>query len=155
MNETVHDFLVRHPSRRLVRGLALLSLALAGAAGTGVAQAGGVGWSVGIFLPPVVISGGQSGYPPPAYPPPVYGPPPVVYVPPPPVVYYPSPAVVYGPPVVYRPVPPGWRHGHGRWEGRGHGFGRGGPYGPYAQGDSDRWRDRDRDGIPNRWDRHD
>jgi len=151
MNDTVHDFLVRHPSRRLVRGLALLSLALGGVAGSGVAQAGGVGWSVGIYLPPVVISGGPPGYPPPVYPPPVYVPPPVVYVPPPPVVYYPAPPAFYGPPVVYRPAPPGWRphHGHGRWGGHGQGGGA------YAQGDSDRWRDRDRDGIPNRWDRHD
>jgi hypothetical protein len=124
------------------KSLAIAALGLAGVAATGAAHAGGVSWSVGIHLPPLVISGGNVGF----YPAPVYYPPPVVYAPPPRVVYAPPP-VIYrpAPPVVYRPAPvrydPQYRYGHdGRWNGR---------------GDSDRWRDRDRDGVPNKWDRRD
>lgn len=132
------------------KSLAIAALGLAGVAATGAAHAGNVSWSVGINLPPLVISGGNVGayYPAPAYypPPVVYAPPPVVYAPPPRVVYAPPP-VVYrpAPPVVYRPAPVRYDPQHGywrdsRWQGR---------------GDSDRWRDRDRDGVPNKWDRRD
>lgn len=126
--------------------LAIATLGVAGAVATGAAHAGDVSWSIGINLPPLLISGGNvAAY----YPVPVYVPPPVVYVPPPRVVY--APPVVYGPPVVYRQAPPA-RHvaPRGAWrQDRWHGD-------RYAQrGDSDRWRDRDRDGIPNKWDRHD
>jgi|RhisoiCoNPM_1038542.scaffolds.fasta_scaffold03902_2 hypothetical protein len=130
--------------------LAIAALGLAGVAATGAAHAGNVAWSVGINLPPLVISGGNVGayYPAPVYypPPVVYAPPPVVYAPPPRVVYAPPP-VIYrpAPPVVYRPAPVRYDPQHGywrdsRWQGR---------------GDSDRWRDRDRDGVPNKWDRRD
>lgn len=83
-----------------------LCLALAGAAATGSAHAGGVNWSVGIYLPP---------------------PPMVVYREPPAVVYAPRP--VYGaPPVGYwreehrewcppREYRHGHHHHHDRWEG--------------------------------------
>ena len=80
-----------------------------------------------------------------------------VYVAPPPVVYAPAPRIVY--PQPYAVVPYG--HGHvyrERWDrpyrdGRGHhgGWDRD----RHDRGDSDRWRDRDHDGIPNRWDRRD
>lgn len=89
---------------------------------------GSVQWSIGINLPPVgaVVSSR-----------PVYGPPPaVIYAPPPAVVYAPVysayPAYpVYAPPprVVFAPVH-GWAPPPGR-----------------------HWRDRDRDGIPDRWER--
>lgn len=99
----------------------------------GAAQAGNVYWSIGISAPPVgtVISNAPPVYAPPVYAPPVvYAPPPVIYAPPP-VVYAPAP-VVYAPPV-YRPVPrvvyPA-------------------PVGYYRHG----WHDRDRDGIPDRYD---
>jgi hypothetical protein len=115
--------------------LAIAALGLAGVAATGAAHAGNVAWSVGINLPPLVISGGNVGA---YYPAPVYYPPPVVYAPPP-VIYRPAPPVVYRPaPVRYDPQHGYWRDS--RWQGR---------------GDSDRWRDRDRDGVPNKWDRRD
>jgi hypothetical protein len=99
----------------------------------GTARAGDVHWSIGINLPPVgtVISNAPVYAPPPV----VYAPPPVVYAPPP-VVYQPAPRVVYPAPVVVsRPVPivygqPYYGHRHG-------------------------WGDKDRDGIPNRYDRRD
>ncbi len=94
-----------------------LCLALVGATGAGAAHAGGVNWSVGIYLPP-----------------------------PPMVVYRDAPAVVYAPRPVYGAPPAGywreerrewypprhhWRHDrhhhhhdHDRWEHRGHGHGR-------------------------------
>ena len=108
----------------------------------GTARAGDVQWSIGINLPPIgtVISNAPVYAPVPVYaparvsaPPPVfYAPPPVIYEPPP-VVYRPAPRVVYPAPVVVgRPVPI--------------------VYGPaYGSG----WGDRDRDGIPNRYDRYD
>lgn len=99
----------------------------------GTARASDVHWSIGISLPPVgtVISNAPVYAPPPV----VYAPAPVVYAPPP-VVYQPAPRVVYPAPVVVsRPVPvvygqPYYGHRHG-------------------------WGDRDRDGIPNRYDRRD
>lgn len=110
----------------------------------GTARAGDVHWSIGINLPPIgtVISNVPQG---PIYapapviyspPPVVYSPPPVVYAPPP-VVYRPVPRVVYPAPVVYgQPVPVVYGPGY---------------YGHRQQG----WGDRDRDGIPNRYDRYD
>ncbi len=118
-------------SKSLIAAVAATASLLA----TGAAHAGNVYWSIGISAPPIgtVISNAPPVYAPPpvvyAPPPVVYAPAPVVYVPPPPprVVYRPAP-VVYGPPVVYRPVPVGY---HGAWG------------------------DRDRDGIPNAYDRYD
>ncbi len=112
--------------------------------GAGAAHAGNVYWSVGISAPPIgtVISNA----PPVVYGPPpvVYAPPPVVYAPPPPVIYAPAPVVYAPPPVVYRPVPrvvyPAPVIVHPR---------------PVPIGYYGGWGDRDRDGIPNRYDRHD
>jgi PXPV repeat (3 copies) len=120
----------------------ILSLATAATLlSAGAAHAGHVNWSIGINLPPIgtVISNGPVYVPAPVYyePAPVYyEPAPVIYAPPP-VVYRPAPRVIYAPPpVVYsRPVPivyGGWGH-H-----------------PHHQ-----YRDSDRDGIPDRWDRYD
>ena len=101
--------------------------------GTGAAHAGDVYWSIGINAPPVgtVISNAPVYAPAPvivAPPPVVYAPPPVVYAPAP-VMYQPAPRVVYPAPVVVgRPVPVAYGGG---------------------------WGDRDRDGIPNRYDRYD
>ena len=116
---------------RLLR-FAPFAAALAVAAVSVPAQAGGVSWSVGINAPiapgvhvGTVINGGHAPryyYPAPVVyaPPPVYLPPPVVYSPPPPVyvapvvyaprpVYYAAPRpYYYRPPVVYRP---GHHHG--------------------------------------------
>lgn len=66
--------------------------------GAGLAQAGGINWSIGISLPPVttVISNDHHG----SY----YQPAPVYHAPPP-VVYRPAPIYYAPPPVVYRPVP--------------------------------------------------
>ncbi len=122
--------------KTLARLLALAALTAAGAA-----HAGGVNWSIGISLPPLVIAGnsghgGDQGYagPPVVYTPPapVYYAPPRVYAPVP--VYYALPRVVYAPtPVYYAPRvrhavvvhgwhPPGhqrkWKH-HKRGNGRG------------------------------------
>lgn len=125
-------------SKSLIAAVATAASLLA----TGAAHAGNVYWSVGISAPPIgtVISNAPPVYAPPqvVYAPPpvvyapapvVYGPPPVVYGPPP-VVYRPVPRVVYPAPVVVyqRPVPVGYYGG---------------------------WGDRDRDGIPNRYDRYD
>jgi hypothetical protein len=97
----------------------------------GAAHAGGnVQWSVGIDLPNVATV--ISNFPVPPLPrvvvqqAPVYAPAPVVYEPAPRVVYQ-RPVLVQQPVVVYRPV-------------------------PVVQGRN--W-DRDGDGIPNRYDRHD
>lgn len=100
------------------RQIFVASLALAGALSAGVAQAGGVHWSVNIQAPVAgvavgtVISSGPmyQAYPvyPAAYP--VYSPPPVVYVPAPVVRYRPAP------PPRYVVVPAEPRH----WHGRGH-----------------------------------
>ncbi|MEO7152371.1 MAG: hypothetical protein ABIX46_11775 [Burkholderiaceae bacterium] len=117
-----------------------LVVALAAAAtvlAAGAAHAGSnVYWSIGLNAPGVgtVISNAPGYYDPApvyAYPPQVvYAPTPRVYYPPQ-VEYAPSPRVYYPPQVVYeRPAP------------------------IYYQG-ARRIRDRDRDGIPNRYDRYD
>ena len=141
---------------RLLR-FAPFAAALAVAAISVPAQAGGVSWSVGINAPitpgvhvGTVINGGHARryYPAPVVyaPPPVYLPPPVVYTPPPPVyvapvvyaprpVYYAAPRpVYYRPPVVYRPYPPvqNWHpvrpgHGHHNWPQGNPGGGHGNP----------------------------
>ena len=83
--------------------LAIAALGLAGVAATGAAHAGNVAWSVGINLPPLVISGGNVGA---YYPAPVYYPPPVVYAPPPVVYYREAPRAYYrsyGPRYYYGP----------------------------------------------------
>jgi hypothetical protein len=93
---------------------------------------GGVSWSVNVQLPPVgVVVAGRPHHQPHYGPPPavVYAPPPTIYVAPPPVVYAPPPRVVYAPVVV------GYGHHGHRHGGHGH------------------WKDRDRDGIPDRWER--
>ena len=118
--------------------LVLAIAAVAGVLAAGAAQAGSnIQWSIGINAPPVatVISNGGYGYYAPA---PVYAyPPEVVYSPaprayyPPEVVYSPAPRAYYPPQVVYeRPVPI-YFHGQRRMS------------------------DRDRDGIPDRYDRYD
>jgi hypothetical protein len=108
--------------------LGVLSAALIAAP---AAQAhGSVQWSIGINLPPVgaVVTSRPYHAPPPAV---VYAPPPAVVAP----VYQAHPAYpaypIYGPPrVIVAPV-----HGWAPPPGRG------------------RWKDRDRDGIPDRWER--
>ena len=111
--------------------------------GAGAAHAGGnVFWSIGINLPPVgtVISNAPVYGPAPVFvpapvlvAPPMYVPAPVFYAPPPVVYYRPVTRVVYSAPVyVGRPVPVAYGYAYG-----------GG------------WGDRDHDGVPNRWDRHD
>lgn len=122
------------------KGLAVAAIGLS----AGMANAGGVNWSIGINLPPVstVISNDS-------YHRPYYGPAPVYVAPP--VVYQPAPVYHAPPPVYYRPVPiavaptyiverryapprhdwhhhrdhyrgdgHGYGHGHGRWHGRDH-----------------------------------
>ena len=120
--------------------LVLASIAAVGALGLAstAAHAGGnVTWSVGISLPPVTtVIGNARVYH--APPPVVYAPPPVIYQPPPvyvqphPVYVHPAPRVIYAPPpqVVYQTgwAPPGHRK---------------------------KWKDRDRDGIHDHWDRWD
>ena len=108
--------------------LIIAALAVAGALGTGLAQARSnvdVQWSVTIGNGGVGVYGDA----------PVYGPAPV-YTPAP--VYEPAP--VYMPAPVYRtvPVPVYTRPVNPRWG--------------YVH--PTRW-DRDGDGVPNRWDRHD
>jgi hypothetical protein len=119
----------------------LASIAAVGALGAAAlpAQAGGnVSWSIGINLPPVatVITNAPRV---------VYAPPPVVYAPPPviyqpaPVYYHPPPVVVHQPPrVIYAPPPQVVYHSG--WAPPGH---------------KRKWKDRDRDGIDDRWDRWD
>lgn len=117
--------------------------ATAGWLAAGAAHAGtNVYWSIGISAPPIgtVISNAPI-HPAPvvvAPAPVVYAPPPVVYAPAP-VVVRPAPRVVHAPPVVVRPAPR-VVHAPPVVVGR--------PV-PVA------YRDRDRDGIPDRWDRHD
>lgn len=122
--------------------------------------------------PPVYIPPPQVYYaPPPVYyqpPPVVYAPRPIIYAPPPQVVYAPPP-VVYPPPRGYYRHPPPPAYGSGSYQGgyqkrnwQGQGGSSGGNYlqprgykGYAYNGDSDRWRDRDGDGVPNRRDRRD
>jgi hypothetical protein len=113
--------------------LAAAAVGLAAALIAPPAVAGGVHWSVNVQLPPVgVVVGRPVHVPAPVVyaPAPVYAPRHVVYAPPPAVVYAPPPRVVHAPVVVGH----GYAHPHGHR--RGH------------------WKDRDRDGIPDRWDRH-
>ena len=133
-------------SRRAVQALSALVLASAALLAVRPAAAQNVQWSIGINLPPVgaVITSPQ-----------VFGPPPVIYAPPPRVVYAPPPRAVYvPPPTIYYPpaqvvyqAPPRVVYGYPVYEdgyrgGYDHGKGRG------------RWKDKDRDGIPDRWERH-
>ena len=105
-----------HAGRSVLVKLAAVGV-VAVAALTGAASASaGTNWSVGIAVPGVVVSGGESGY---------YQPAPV-YAPPAPVYYRPDPVYRAAPPVAYAPAPvyyePGYR-GEGRrfyrsdWEG--------------------------------------
>lgn len=119
------------------RTAALATLALAGTLAAGAARASDVYWSIGLNAPihpgvsiGTVISnspgyhGGYGGY---------YRPAPIYYAPAP--VYYEAPVYGYYAPPVYHAAPryrDGHRHRH----------------------DKRRWRDRDHDGIPDRWDRH-
>ena len=109
--------------------LVLAIAAVAGVLVAGAAQAGSnIQWSIGINAPPVatVISNGY-GY---GYGDGYHAPAPV-YAYPPAVVYSPAPRAYYPPQVVYeRPVPI-YYHGQRRMS------------------------DRDRDGIPDRYDRYD
>ena len=115
-----------------------LAIALAAAAGlfaAGAANAGSnVFWSVGISAPPIatVISNAPGYYEPApvyAYPPQVVYQQPRVYYPP--QVAYQQPRVYYPPQVAYQQPAPVYYHGQRRMA------------------------DRDRDGIPDRWDRYD
>ncbi|MCU0774806.1 MAG: hypothetical protein MUC74_09930 [Ideonella sp.] len=116
---------------RIPRFLASIAAVAGLAAASAPAFAGGnVWWSIGIHLPPVgtVISNA---------PPVVYAPAPVVYAPPP-VIYAPPPVVVHrAPRVVYAPPP---QVVYGGW---------------HAPGHKRKWKDRDRDGIHDRWDDRD
>ena len=114
-------------------GIALLASAALLAARSASAQ--NVQWSIGINLPQVgaVINSQPVYLPPPV----VYSPPPrVVYLPPRRNVYVPPPTIYYAPaPVYYHPPRPVYVHpGYSK---RGHG----------------RWKDRDDDGYPDRWER--
>jgi hypothetical protein len=73
---------------------------------------------------PVVPPPAAPGYP---YPPPAYVSPPPRYLEPPP-----APVYVYPPPAYVYPAPPRWRDPHHEWR--------------------ERHRDRDGDGVPDRWD---
>ncbi|MDN3919138.1 hypothetical protein QWJ38_02480 [Pelomonas sp. PFR6] len=109
-----------------------------GALGAKAAQAHtDVRWSVSIGLPalPVYVA------PAPVYAPP---PPPVVYAPAP-VYVPPAPVVVYG----GAPVRSYYGGNYGGYYGGGYGH-RGGHH--HGQPQQVRW-DRDRDGVPDRWDR--
>ena len=148
--------------------LVLAIAAVAGVLAAGAAQAGSnIQWSIGINAPPVatVISNGGYGYYAPA---PVYAyPPEVVYSPaprayyPPEVVYSPAPRAYYPPQVVYeRPVPI-YYHGQRRMSDRDRDgipdrYDRYDNRQGYDRGhDRGHFRDRDRDGIPDRYDRND
>lgn len=135
--------LLRFPAglalRRAAQALALLAVAGGALLSARPAAAQNVQWSIGIHLPPVgaVITNPPVVYAPPprvVYAPPprvVYAPPPTIYYPPAPVVYRAPPRIVYGYPV----YGDGYRHGDDRGKGRG------------------RWKDRDRNGVPDRWER--
>jgi len=100
------------------------------------AHAGGVSWSVGVSVPPVIVSSGPAWAPAPVrvvpgavvYSTPAYAPAPIVYDEPyvaPYVAPYPgywgAPVVVaprhryWGPPRTWAPVPRGPWHRHGHW----------------------------------------
>jgi hypothetical protein len=110
----------------------LASLAVAGSLAAGAARASDVYWSIGLSAPihPGVSIGtvisNSPGYRGYVRPAPIYYAPAPVYYAPPPVYVAPAPVYV---------VPRGhYRHDY--------------------RHDKRRWRDRDRDGIPDRWDRH-
>jgi|GEM_PF-4219501 len=121
----------------MIKSLVLAAVTGAGALGATSADAG-VAWSVNVNRPVIgtVVSGGPSyygraNYGPAHYGPAYYGPgydaqrhvgayrPVPVYRVAPPVAYYPAPAYYRPVPVGYPRYYPGWRHGHGRWEGNG------------------------------------
>lgn len=116
----------------LRKTLAVTTLAVAGTLAAGAARASDVYWSIGLNAPihpgvtlGTVISNGPGYYG-------GYG---GGYYRPAPIYYAPAP-VYYGPPAYYAYEPRDHyrRHDHRRYDRR--------------------YRDRDRDGIPNRWDRH-
>lgn len=119
---------------KTLRTAVLATLALAGTLAAGAARASDVYWSIGLNAPlhPGVSIGTVISNSP------GYG-----YYRPAPIYYAPAP-VYYGPPAYYQPAPVyvvprhAYRQGH-RHDGR-----------RYRDG----YRDRDRDGIPDRWDRH-
>lgn len=140
--------------KSLIAVLALGATALA----SGAARASDVHWSIGINLPPIgtVITNAPPVVYAPA--PVVYAPAPVVYAPapvvyaPPPVVYRPAPRVVYGAPVVVgRPVPVSYHRAAWRYRDSD----RDGIPNYRDRYDNRRHWDRDRDGIPDRRDRRD
>lgn len=117
-----------------LRTVVLSTLALAGTLAAGAARASDVYWSIGLNAPihhsgvsiGTVISNG------PGYHGGYYRPAPIYYSAPP-VYYAPAPVYYSAPRYVYR---------DGRYDRRDH------------RRDGRRYRDRDRDGIPDRWDRH-
>ena len=115
----------------------VLLLAAAGAFAAGVAHAGGnVYWSIGISAPPIgtVISNAPGYYAP--------GP---GYYDPAPGYYAPAPVYAYPPRVVYTPARPIYHSPQRVYERPAH---------VYHSGNRRHW-DRDRDGIPDRYDRYD
>lgn len=131
----------------LAAGLGLATLAAAGAA-----RADNVQWSLGISAPGVSLAVSEGGHrhaprvvvAPPVYvqPAPVYVQPAPVYTRPAPVYVRPAPVFVQPPVVVHQP--PVWvaqGYGHGHYRDRNH------------DGIPDRWqyRDRNHDGVPDRF----
>lgn len=130
-----------------LRRLGAVTFLLLGALAASGAQARtDIGISLGLPLPGVVVSPGYQVAP-------AYGPPPIYYEPqpiyrPPPVYYEPRP--VYRPPVYFQPPPVQYVPAPGFVP----------YYAPRPRYDDDRgyrhgYRDRDHDGIPDRYDRHD
>jgi len=118
---------------KTLRTAVLATLALTGTLAAGAARASDVHWSIGLNAPlhsgvsiGTVISNGP-GYG-------GYG-----YYRPAPIYYSPAP-VYYGAPSYYRPAPVYVAPRHAYRQGQRH--------------DDRRYRDRDRDGIPDRWDRN-
>ena len=131
-----------------IKTFAALAIAVTGAFGASLAQAGSdVRWSVSIGVPLQVY--GQPVY---SQAPPVYYEPAPVYVQPRPVYVQPQP--YYGQPVVYR-TPTRWdRDADGIPDRYEHRYSRRGDHGDHGwDRDRDRERDRDRDGVPDRYDR--
>jgi hypothetical protein len=118
---------------KTLRTAVLATLALAGTLAAGAARASDLHWSIGLNAPlhsgvsiGTVISNG------PGYHGGYYRPAPIYYAPAP--VYYGPPAYSYYAPPVYVAPRHAYRKGY--------------------RHDNRRYRDRDRDGIPDRWDRH-